>query len=151
MSKPDVFTPSTLAAYWQVKPAFVLRLIKAGNLNAFRVGHIWRIKREAVEAYEQAQTGFGGERLEPCSVYFIRQGNHVKIGKAGNPRKRFRQLQCANPAPLELLAIIDGPDGHALEKELHRQFAHLRVNGEWFRYEGDLFNLVRDLPEGWRR
>ena len=142
-----IFTPATLAEHWQVKPGFVLGLIKSGRLPAFRVGHIWRIKREAVDAFEAENSGHVGESVEPCSVYFIRQGDYVKIGKAGNPKKRFKQLQSANPEPLELLAVIDDRDGHSLETELHRKFAHLRSSGEWFRYGADLVDFIRD--EGW--
>jgi hypothetical protein len=45
--------------------------------------------------------------------------------------RRVATLQTASPAPLVLLACMDG-DRQA-EARLHRRFASARVRGEWFR------------------
>lgn len=73
------------------------------------------------------------------SVYFISNGAYVKIGVASNPKKRLKALQTGNPHKLELLRVIKG--GHAEEAALHAHFAHLRVNGEWFKYHSEMLHI----------
>lgn len=72
-------------------------------------------------------------------VYFVLLGDDkVKIGRSNNPESRFKSLQTANPLPLSLIKVIETPNSVVSEKELHERFDHLRVLGEWFRYEGKL-------------
>lgn len=69
------------------------------------------------------------------AVYFIlAPTGHVKIGTAGDPRKRLKQLQTAWPGRLELLGVLDD----VAEDVLHRKFADNRVHGEWFDVKEDL-------------
>jgi len=77
------------------------------------------------------------------NVYFLRCGEFVKIGCAASVAERVRAIATMNPHPLELLAIVKG--GRDEEKALHRRFAHLRHRDEWFRYEGDLADYIREL------
>jgi hypothetical protein len=61
----------------------------------------------------------------------------VKIGySAKEPRNRVKSLQTANPTELRLLSLVRG--SRRDEQKYHRQFAHLRVRGEWFRDEPEL-------------
>lgn len=68
----------------------------------------------------------------PLFVYFIQADDGpVKIGKAHDPIGRLRELQCGNPRPLVIRALVLA--SIELEEYLHRtwgQFAHVR--GEWF-------------------
>jgi excisionase family DNA binding protein len=144
-SEPRVMTPAMLAERWNVRPRFVVKLIEDGELAAFRIGTLWRVTAEALEEYEARQSA-PLSKMGACYVYFIRRGDFVKIGKAGNVEKRLRALQAANPEPLELLATVYDDNGHALERELHRKFAALRTTGEWFRLESELAEFIRELP-----
>ena len=47
-----VFRPSDLATRWGVSANTVRAEIERGALSAFRIGKLYRIKREAVEEYE---------------------------------------------------------------------------------------------------
>jgi DNA-binding transcriptional ArsR family regulator len=81
------------------------------------------------------------------SVYFIRElvSGHVKIGwTSGRPQSRLRTLQVAHPHDLVLLGYI--PGDKATERALHEKYAHLRLRGEWFRYDDDLRALVESQP-----
>jgi hypothetical protein len=71
-------------------------------------------------------------------VYFIRCGDFIKIGFSEQTERRFKSLQTAAAAPLELLGTIHGER----ELELHRQFAHLRSHGEWFRAAPELLAFI---------
>lgn len=80
-------------------------------------------------------------------VYFIAAETvgAVKIGFSRNhPRARLKQLQTGCPAPLKLLAFIEGaPDDEA---GLHKRFTDLKIHSEWFRLEGPLLHMVSRLP-----
>ena len=66
------------------------------------------------------------------SIYLVRRGDFVKIGKADCPLSRFDALQTASPTPLAMLGCIEADASE--EKRLHERFAAHRVNGEWFRW-----------------
>lgn len=133
----SVYTPAKLAERWECHPNRVHTLIKNGTLPAFRLGgKLWRIKAADVEACEALGALPG--KCEPCDVYIIKCGTHVKIGKATDTTKRIASLQAANPADLEVVAILTEGDGHKLERELHKRFAQHRFRGEWFNFNGDL-------------
>ena len=76
-------------------------------------------------------------------VYFIQAGENgpIKIGRSTNPMKRLLSLQTGASEPLRLLATIPTV-GPQLEAELHREFAHLRLYGEWFSPETDLMDFI---------
>lgn len=66
-----------------------------------------------------------------CYVYFISgAGTPIKIGMSNAPYERLAALQTAHWARLEILALMEG--GIDLEVEMHRCFAALRLEGEWF-------------------
>lgn len=70
-------------------------------------------------------------------VYFARAEGRIKIGWTGDVDRRERELGAR--------IVADVPGSRALELALHGLFAGLRVDGEWFRAEGDLDALVRCL------
>ena len=83
-------------------------------------------------------------------VYFIlnSDSNAVKIGKSKNVLKRKNALQVANLIELILLKTIEvssGKKAKEKEEELHSQFAHLRVLGEWFKYNTGLQEFIAQL------
>lgn len=68
-------------------------------------------------------------------VYFLRCHEFIKIGSAGNIRKRVEDIAQVTPWEIDVLGFIKRPDRQAafvLERELHKQFASYRVRGEWF-------------------
>lgn len=64
-------------------------------------------------------------------VYYIRFGDRVKIGTTTHLRNRLSAIPHD-----EVMAVEAG--GRGVEQARHRQFAKLRITGEWFRYEGAL-------------
>jgi hypothetical protein len=93
------------------------------------------------------------------AVYFIQEGadGPIKIGYSADPQQRIRQLQTGARAQLHMLRTIEGSMG--VERRLHRQFAHLRLRGEWFKPEPELLAYIageqrtglRHLITQWRR
>lgn len=73
-------------------------------------------------------------------VYFVRNGNRIKIGTTQNLRPRISTL-CLSVSDIEF--VLHG--GADYERALHGKFADYRVtnNREWFHLKGDLASFVR--------
>lgn len=73
-------------------------------------------------------------------VYFLRNGNRLKIGTTTELKRRIRTLALRAE---NVVLLLDG--GKLLERDLHKQFADLRIgNTEWFAYDGALITFVTD-------
>jgi hypothetical protein len=71
-------------------------------------------------------------------VYFIRNGNRMKIGTTTDLKRRIRTLALRE----ENVALLVNGD-QRVERSYHKQFADLRVGRtEWFAYEGTLADYV---------
>lgn len=81
-------------------------------------------------------------------VYFIAcaELKAMKIGfTTGNPWARVSALQTGCAAPLDLIAYVEGTMDE--EREFHRVFDPIRLQGEWFSVVGkldDFFFYVSD-------
>lgn len=72
-------------------------------------------------------------------VYYVRVGDHVKIGYTSNLGNRMKAYPTGR-----LLATE--PGGLTEERKRHEQFAHaLDVGREWFRITPDLMAHIKDL------
>ena len=87
---------------------------------------------------------FDGELPPPRVdvVYYLRQGDRVKIGTTMNPRQRFAAIWHE-----QVLAFERGDRG--LEQRRHAQFADERFTGsEWFRMSKRLNAHVATVAQG---
>lgn len=74
------------------------------------------------------------EDINYC-VYFITDGEYIKIGIASSLPNRVRQLQTGNARRLKALYIIpqkNQKDSLNIEKAMHEYFYNKRMSGEWF-------------------
>ncbi len=80
-------------------------------------------------------------------VYFVQQGEDgpIKIGLSVDPEKRLSSLQVSTSEPLYLRAAT--PGDWSVEEGLHQHFAHLHIQGEWFRPGPDLLRLLAYLGD----
>lgn len=81
-------------------------------------------------------------------VYFIacEPLEAVKIGyTSGKPRARMASLQTGCPSPLKLLASV--PASLDDERRLHEAFTPLCIQGEWFRNECKLRDLIHWITQ----
>ena len=81
-------------------------------------------------------------------VYFITDGELVKIGISRKKSSRLSALQTANGRKLEML--FDVPGGKPQESRLHRRFSNQSTVGEWFTMDGDLESWIEQIREAWR-
>lgn len=96
---------------------------------------------ENCRAYEVMPNARRGDKR----VYFALAEDQqlVKIGVGRNVWKRLEQIQTSCPYKLRIVAVLE--DGHLKEQELHRRFAAYRLQGEWFRYEGELKSFIDEI------
>lgn len=72
-------------------------------------------------------------------VYFVRNGNRVKIGTSTNIRSRMAALSLR---PEHVVLAV--PGGQGIERQMHVRFAEYRDgNTEWFQDTGDLADFIR--------
>lgn len=76
-------------------------------------------------------------------VYFVHQGDHVKIGKTKDVAQRMSELQTAHALPIRLVAWIYTLHPGRIEAELLNEYAASRARGEWFNLTDDIVNLIR--------
>ena len=85
------------------------------------------------------------KNLQRCpDVYFI-QGEitqRIKIGISYNPKRRTKDIEASEL--LKLLAVIK-EGGIETEKKLHERFKHLRLRGEWFKSDKEIFAFINNL------
>lgn len=75
-------------------------------------------------------------------VYFISNGQYVKIGVAKDVKTRLSDLQVGNSSELRLLFSIPAKShqaAHRIEAILHNEYRHRQIRGEWF----DLLTYIR--------
>ena len=68
-------------------------------------------------------------------VYFMTDGEFVKIGVAENPTKRAVEIQTGSPREISVICAIPCKTKNAafnLENKLHSVYGFARVRGEWF-------------------
>src|SRR4029077_13210159 len=74
----------------------------------------------------------------PNYIYFIQAGDErgpIKIGFSADVEKRLASLRTGNHERLEVIAKIMTDSPAAVESRLHEQFADLRLEGEWFKFD----------------
>ena len=76
-------------------------------------------------------------------IYFIRDGNYIKIGISVDPWKRLASFQTSHHNELELLAVMPGSED--LEAGLHRSFARFSKRGEWFEQNPQLLAFIETV------
>ena len=78
-------------------------------------------------------------------VYLIgcKDNGTMKIGISSSPEKRIKKLQTSVAFALELIAKIQGTI--SLEQQLHREFSHLQLVGEWFKWSEDILQKFKNL------
>lgn len=106
----------------------------------------WRARKSVILNGKQQWIEFGCFRTKEeaeialisewgSNVYFISDGEFIKIGKSNNVERRLLELQTANPRKLKLLNTIkceNETSAFALESFLHSILQSVHQNGEWF-------------------
>ena len=99
-----------------------------------------KLKAKKQKLTKQPRTKYG-------YVYVVQEQSqgHYKIGRAKNPGKRTQMFAVKMPFKIKLDILIQTDDMYALESDLHKHFAHKRVNGEWFALDSADLDYIRKL------
>ena len=115
------------AEYSEIGDNTIRELLKMPDCPfLLKVGTRKLIKRVPFEDYVRSH-----EIEDPC-VYFITDGEYVKIGATSNIKQRLDTLQTGNPRTLEVLKMIPTSEPYKLEASLHKKYRNRQVNNEWY-------------------
>ena len=123
-----------------------LELYKESNLSEdLRKAINARKVKEYNEKYEINRQKEQKRYLSEIYLYLIQNPitNDLKIGISNEPQRRIEELQNTNGRQLNLLYTIPGKS--ELEKSLHTKFSHLRLKGEWFKYDESIIQEFEKL------
>jgi len=164
MSEPRYMSLSTLASVLDVGESTIEGWIAQGSFpvpkkigpNGMRrwswreVRHHMAMSIEEFEErekqtkeYENEIINFPYPTTRASRVYFVGLKDVIKIGITDDLRSRIMSLMAETPFRIKLLHHILGD--RIVEQSLHLKFAKLRVRGEWFRAEEELFKFIDTL------
>lgn len=70
-----------------------------------------------------------------------------KIGRSKDPDDRLRTFEVKLPFEVEYVCTVETANMYELERALHKQFDHKRINGEWFRLDDKDIAAIKALSE----
>lgn len=76
-------------------------------------------------------------------VYFMTDGEYVKIGVTSNIKNRLSQLQTSSSKQVVIIDSMECSDPYGVEACLHHYFREFSVSGEWF----DLLPVFGLMPQ----
>ena len=92
--------------------------------------------KDAIIHNYQRRLGIKKQTSKYVYVYFISDGEFVKIGVSENINRRIKELETANSRKLKCIKKIkcnSRQEAFDLEYEFHNRFKNLQVKKEWFR------------------
>ena len=72
------------------------------------------------------------EEKNGAYVYFITDGDYVKIGVAVNVHRRLGCLQVGNVKELSIVKKIYSDNPYEIEARLHDEYSKYHIRGEWY-------------------
>lgn len=93
--------------------------------------------------YSEKLKGCYKRKNKKYFTYILKDKNgYYKIGKSANIEKRIKQLSIGNICLEKILSVP-----FDCEKELHLQFKHKHITGEWFELDDDDVELIKKYTE----
>lgn len=115
--------------------------VEKDRLGTYRFDYFVADKFDIYQIYKYIESHLGLESFpnfdvdNESNVYFVSDGQFVKIGVAKNIEKRIIELQTGNGRKIELLADLPCATeklAYRVESLLHDYFYKYRKEGEWF-------------------
>lgn len=106
--------------------------------------------RQAISLHTIADPSPRLENPRNKFVYLLKAGHDLfKIGVSSSVSDRVKQLQTANPHPIEIIHYVESRDFLGLESHLHGAMQSKRASGEWFRLSPIDVETVRSSMDEW--
>lgn len=109
--------------------------LKENRERLLKTPQVAKERREVYERQVQRERDPAGPR-----VYYIRLGDAIKIGTSIDPDNRARALSLT---PEHI--VVTEPGTIVVERLRHKQFAHIRLHGEWFQATDELLAHIAEL------
>lgn len=82
-------------------------------------------------------------------LYLIESNDLIKIGYTTNFKKRIINYRTHNKK-INVLLVHEAENAFEIESELHKEFEHANVGGEWFDLTlHDIYHILVYLNNGW--
>lgn len=95
---------------------------------------------------DNTQSVSSGDKGRSGFVYLIKSPYGYKIGKTKNMKQRSRLFSVKLPFSIEILCYGWYDDYSLAETEYHHEYAHKRLEGEWFDLnEADIGAITRRM------
>lgn len=80
-------------------------------------------------------------------IYLIadKERKYCKIGHSKNPKNRLITLQIGSPVEVEIILTKEGTC--ETEKFLHEKFKQYKLRGEWFIFNTEIVDYIRNTVE----
>lgn len=121
--------------------AFLKAEIRLGRLPASKIGRTYFVQRKDLVSLKAFGSLVCGPDNKRGGVYVVGYADYIKIGYSRNIDQRIDDLQVH--APERLTVYFRLPGDFRDEALLHHRFHGQRLNGEWFRLEGELAEWMR--------
>lgn len=102
---------------------------ESGDCNTYTIADPYFIDYELCEFLDYQN------KLPEYFIYFVADGEYVKIGVSNNVKQRMTELQVSNARKLELIALVPArgrQEAYTLEEKLHWCYRNYLVRGEWY-------------------
>ena len=140
----EVLTIQECADYMECSVRAVRNYISQNKLRYFKIGSRYRVRRDNLESFSNDLSDKRDNIIPPAKhssiVYFVVNGEYVKIGTTENLGNRIRHLSNSSPTRIRVVLKLDGD--RTLEKLLHARFSRYRHNLEWFRLSDEIKSFI---------
>ncbi len=123
----DAFISKVFNLYGQQ----VLEMISKDDIERYAFGIVDRRENEG-DLWYSVLKGYGFDQNTNSCLYFIRQGDAIKIGITGDLNKRFAQIKTSAAVACKIENVIYTHQGRRLERNLHKSLAPYNSHLEWF-------------------
>lgn len=112
-------------------------------VDSTRVSNLLMMNAWRAGILDEAWAGLRAEYPSQYLTYFVRSRGmgDIKIGKSNQVAVRVKSLWTGAARGVDLVACYPADITH--ETELHREFEHLRLCGEWFRPGAELITHLQ--------
>jgi hypothetical protein len=139
--------------YWRDRPYFAFAESVTGrymlaDIFAEHFPDLASLVNKADQPFvsDNTQSGPVGDMGRAGFVYLIKSPYGYKIGKTKNMKQRSQLFSVKLPFSIEILRYGWFDDYSSAEAQFHREYAHKRLEGEWFNLnEADIDAITRRM------
>lgn len=119
----------------------VLEMISKEDVERYTLGIVDRREIEGDLWYSILKNYDFDQNTNSC-LYFIRQGDAIKIGITDELDRRFAQIKTSAAVACKIENVVYTHHGRTLERKLHRSLAPYNSHLEWFVLPPNIENML---------